>query len=66
MRNNRLIRDLALVLAVKVAVLYGLWVAFFSQPASVKAPTATQVSQALIGTPAVTVPQHCKETRHDC
>ena len=66
MWKNPLIKDLSLVLAIKLAVLYGLWLAFFHQPAASQAPTAQSVSQALVGNPSAHVPLSCKETRHDC
>ena len=64
MWKHRLNRELALILAIKLGVLYGIWLAFFDVPAGHSNPTAAQVSDAVIGTP--TAPQRCKETRHDC
>jgi len=46
---NRLVRELLLVMAIKLLVLYGLWFAFFRQP-EVSPPTVEQVSAALAGT----------------
>jgi len=52
---NRLVRELLLVMVVKLLVLYGLWFAFFRQP-DVSPPTVEQVSAALTGT--VSPPVH--------
>jgi len=42
-----LVRELALVLALKLCLLYGLWWAFFSEPPP--EPDAKTISQFLIG-----------------
>jgi hypothetical protein len=45
-------RDIAAVLALKLAALYVLWVLFFSNPAG--PPDADAVARAVTGRPAVT------------
>jgi hypothetical protein len=49
---NRLVRELFVVLAVKLLVLYGLWFAFFRQPDH-QPLTIEQVSAAVAGGAAV-------------
>lgn len=50
---NRLVRELFVVVVIKLLVLYGLWFAFFRQP-DVQPLTPEQVSAALAGHSAIT------------
>lgn len=47
--SGRLVRELSLVLLVKLALLFALWFAFFRQP-DVSPPGTHEVSAALLGT----------------
>lgn len=49
---NRLVRELSVVLVLKLLVLYGLWFAFFRQPDH-QPLTVEQVSAAVAGDAAV-------------
>ena len=66
--KNRLIRELALVLAIKLAALYGLWFAFFSEPART-VETPADVERALLGSPQARphapTPITTEDARHD-
>jgi len=46
--SNRLVRELALVLVIKLIILYFIWLAFFSQPQSPQV-TAETVSETFLG-----------------
>jgi hypothetical protein len=47
--SGRLVRELSLVAAIKLVLLFALWFAFFRQP-DVSPPGAHEVSAALLGT----------------
>lgn len=48
MFSNRLVRELALVLAIKLIALFALWLAFFSDPVTPRL-SADTVSETIIG-----------------
>lgn len=47
--SDRLVRELLLIGAIKLVLLFGLWFAFFHQP-DVTPPGSHEVSAALVGT----------------
>lgn len=64
-RLPKLRREIAIALTVKLAVLYGLWFAFFSHPQLQKMTEGMapdRVAAALVATPQ---PQPSRDLRHD-
>ena len=46
--SNRLVRELAVVLVIKLIILYTIWFAFFSEPVTPRM-TADSVSESFLG-----------------